>query len=62
MENIQYNATMAITGAIKGTSRSKLYKELGLESLKSQRTLRRLCAFHKIISIRIPTYLFNLIP
>ena len=33
--NIQYNATLAITGAIKGTSSSKLYKELGLESLKS---------------------------
>ena len=31
-ESIQYNATLAITGAIKRTSRSKLYKELGLES------------------------------
>ena len=30
-ESIQYNATLAITGAIKRTSRSKLYKELGLE-------------------------------
>ena len=35
LESIQYNAALAITGAIKGTSRSKLYKELGLESLKS---------------------------
>ena len=52
---------MAITGAIKGTSRSKLYMELGLEFLKSRRTLRRLCAFHKILSTRLPTYLFNLI-
>ena len=31
-ESIQYNATLAITGAIERTSRSKLYKELGLES------------------------------
>ena len=35
LESIQYNAALAITGAIKGTSRSQLYKELGLESLKS---------------------------
>ena len=53
---------MAVTGVTKETSRSKLYKELGLESLKSQRTLRRLCTFHKIVSARFPTYLFTLIP
>ena len=53
---------LAITGAIKGTSRSKLHDELGLESLKSKRTLRCLCAFHKIVSNCLPTYLFNLIP
>ena len=35
LESIQYNATLVITGAIKGTSRPKLYKELQLESLKS---------------------------
>ena len=62
LESIQYNAALAITGIIKGTSRSKLYKELGLKLLKSQRTLRRLCAFHKIVSTCLPTYLFNLIP
>ena len=32
LQNVQYNAALTITGAIKGTSRSKLYKELGLES------------------------------
>ena len=37
MEIIQYSTTFAITCAIKGTSESKLYKELGLESLKSRR-------------------------
>ena len=35
LEEIQYNAALAITGAIKkSTSREKRYKELGLESLK----------------------------
>ena len=62
LKSVQYSAALAITGAIKGTSRSKLYKELGLESLKSRRTFRRLCSFHKILSTGLPTYLFHLIP
>ena len=36
LESIQYNACLAITGAIRGTSSEKLYQELGLESLKSR--------------------------
>ena len=31
---VQYNATLAITGAIKGTSQQKIYNELGFESLR----------------------------
>ena len=31
MESVQYNAALAITGAIRGTSRENLYQELGLE-------------------------------
>ena len=45
LESIQYNFALPITGAIKGT-KSKWYKKLGLESLKSRRTHRRLCEFH----------------
>ena len=52
----------AITGPIKGTSRSKLYKGLGPESPKSRRTFRHLCSFHKIIFTGLPTYLSSLIP
>ena len=33
LETAQYNATLAITGAIKGTSPEKLYQQLGLEYL-----------------------------
>ena len=47
-ESIQYNAALAITGAIQGTSKTKLYKELGLEFLKSRRWFRRLCTYYKI--------------
>ena len=62
LEGVQYNAALAITGAIKGTSGSKLYKDLGLESLKTKRTFRRLCSFYKILSTGLPTYLFSSIP
>ena len=37
LESVQYNAALAITGAIKGTSKERLYEELGLESLSNRR-------------------------
>ena len=62
LESIQYNACLAITGAIRGTSTEKIYQELGLESLKSRRWFRKLCHFFKIFNDKSPSYLFNLIP
>ena len=37
IEMVQYKAALVITGAIKGTSRDRLYQELGLESLADRR-------------------------
>ena len=34
-ESVQYNAPLAIAGAIRVSSREKLYQELGLELLTS---------------------------
>ena len=48
MESIQYKACLAITGAIQGSSKEKLYNELGLESLQSRRWMHKLCHFYKI--------------
>ena len=62
LESVQYNAALAITGAIRGTSQTKLYVELGLESLKARRWFRRLCYFYKFKSYGLPPYLFQLIP
>ena len=56
-ESIQYNAAIAITGTIKGTSWKKLFQELGLETLKSRRWFRKLYLFYKILHIKSPTYL-----
>ena len=60
--SIQYNACLAITGAIRGTSREKIYQELGLESLQLRRWYRKLCLFYKVFKNEHPKYLFHLIP
>ena len=43
IESIQYNAALAITGAIRGTSKEKIYQELGFESLQQRRRYSKLC-------------------
>ena len=62
LESIQYNAALAITDAIRGSSKEKLYQELDFESLQQRRWYRKLCLFHKIIKSQSPKYLFELIP
>ena len=62
LESIQYNAAPAITGAIRGSSRVKLYQELGFESLQIRRWYRKLCLFFKVIKNQSSKYLFELIP
>ena len=62
IDSVQYKAALAITGAIQGTSRGKLYQELGLESLKSRRCYKRLSCMLKIMKKEAPNYLINLIP
>ena len=62
LESIQYNACLAITGAIRGSSREKLYQELGFESLQQRRWYKKLCCFYKIFKNESPRYLFNIIP
>ena len=48
IERIQYLAALAITGAWKGSSRAKLYEELGWESLSDRRRSRRTLQIYKI--------------
>ena len=54
IESIQYKAALAITGAIQGSFREKLYQKLGLEHLHQRWWMRRLCLFHKIFHYKIP--------
>ena len=56
LESIQYNACLARTSAIRGTSTEKIFYPL-----KSSRLFRKLCHFYKIFNEKCPLYLFNLI-
>ena len=62
VERIQYQAALAITGAWQGSSRSKLYDELGWESLSDRRRSRRNFQIHKIIDKKTPSYLKDKLP
>ena len=42
LKSVQYSAALAVTGAWRGSSREKLYAELGWESLSCRRWSRRL--------------------
>ena len=57
LEKVQYSSALIITGAIKGTSRERLYKELGLESLCDRRWYRKLVFFYNIVKGLAPSYL-----
>ena len=57
VERIQYQAALAISGAWRGSSRSKLYEELGWEALSDRRMSRRTLQIHKICSNKTPLYL-----
>ena len=62
LELLLYNACLAITGAIRGIAREKLYEELGLEFLQLRRCFRKLSLFYKLFNSEHPHYLSNLIP
>ena len=62
LDGVQYEAARLVTGAIKGTSSARLYKELAWESLSSRRKLHLLCQFYKIVKNLAPYYLSEMLP
>ena len=62
LESVHYNASSAITGSFRGTSRDKLYSELGLESLADRWFYRRLVAFYETVNKKAPQYLIDYLP
>ena len=60
--SVQYNAALAITGATHGSSREKLYQELGFdESIHDIHWYRKLCFYCKIWQNNCPLYLTELV-
>ena len=55
VERTRYQAALAITGAWQGSNRSKLYEELGWESLSDRRWRRRILQIHKIKNNMTPS-------
>ena len=62
IESIQYQAALAITGTWKGTSRLRLYEELGWESLSERRCTNRVIQIFKIANDFTPPYLKDRLP
>ena len=62
IESTQYQAALAVSGAWKGSNTSKLYEELGWESLTDRRWYRRLLQFYNIFNDMTPSYLKDIIP
>ena len=61
VEKIQYQAALAITGAWQGSNRSKLYDDLGWDTLSDRRWCRRVLKIHNIVT-NAPCYLRNKLP
>ena len=61
-EQGQYSAAVAVTGAWRGTSRERLYEELGWETLYNRAWYRRLCHFFSLNKSKSPEYLFIEMP
>ena len=62
IEKVHYQAALAITGAWQGSSRLKLYEELGWETLSDRRSSKRILQMHKIIDDKTPSYLKDKLP
>ena len=62
MELIQYNACLALAGAIRGTSKEKFCEELRLKSLQQRRLYRKLSYFYKFYKNKIFAVSFQINP
>ena len=56
LESIQYSATLALTGTWRGTSREKLYDDLGWEPLHLHRWSKPLILFYNIVDNWTPDF------
>ena len=56
---MKYKTCLEITGAIQGTSKEKIYDELGLHSLTNKQWRSKLIFFYKIVNGLLQDYLYS---
>ena len=56
IKSVQFNSALAITDAIRGTSKEKIYQELGQEIPEKRRWYRKLCCFFKTFRNQSPGF------
>ena len=59
IESVQYESARIVTGFRKGTSRVKLYGELGWDSLQNRRKKQQLILIFKALEGELPNYIAN---
>ncbi len=62
IESIQYASARVVTGALRGTSKSKLLDEVAWEDMKTRRSMHKLISYFKITNNCTPNYLADLLP
>ena len=62
IEKVRYMGALAVTGAWQGSNRSKLYEEIGWETLSDRRMYRRLLQMYKFTNDMTLNYLSNKMP
>ena len=62
LDSVQYTAALAVTGAWKGTNKSKLLDKLGWEYLHDRERYRRLTPFFQTSQGDAPEYMTAPIP
>ena len=62
METIQYNAALAITGAIRGSSREKTLPRIRFRDTSTATLAYKTLLFYKILKPQSLKYLYSIIP
>jgi hypothetical protein len=62
LEHVQYEAAKVVTGAVKGTIKSRVLEELAWEDMGTRRLIHKLVLFFKIVNHLTPGYLSVLLP
>ena len=62
IESVQYESARVVTGAMRGTSRSRLSDELAWEDMNTRRSMHKFVLFYKIVNNLTPSFLSDLLP